>query len=76
MNKKIKLFCSIFLSVMLFSCSINASASNTSVILKIVEQAKRRGGLRAFFLFAQKGESDYGEEAPMCPCAAARDRQQ
>lgn len=30
----------------------------------------------AFFLFAQKGESDYGEEAPMCPCAAARDRQQ
>lgn len=32
MNKKIKLFCSIFLSVMLFSCSINASASNTSVI--------------------------------------------
>ena len=46
------------------------------VILKIVEQAKTEGGLTAFFLFARKGERDYGEEAPMCPCAAAKDRQQ
>lgn len=54
MNKKIKLFCSIFLSVMLFSCSINASASNTSVIttsdiVKLAEQY----GFTVQFIYAR-----------------------